>query len=132
LCSSLIVYYSGHLARHNRIHTGEKNFHCLYPGCPSKFSRQDNMMQHYKTHVSSRSRLHYYYHYHYPTAAYKRPLEYTTSTFKREWSPTSSQSSYSSGASSPSYSPVQQQGYCQPSRQSNTTYYSNYYFEGYV
>ncbi|KAI8967876.1 hypothetical protein BDF20DRAFT_796458, partial [Mycotypha africana] len=43
---------SGHLARHNRIHTGEKNFHCLYPGCPSKFSRQDNMMQHYRTHLS--------------------------------------------------------------------------------
>ncbi|KAI8877212.1 hypothetical protein K501DRAFT_337588 [Backusella circina FSU 941] len=47
---------SGHLARHNRIHTGEKNFHCLYPGCPSRFSRQDNMMQHYRTHLSSRSR----------------------------------------------------------------------------
>ncbi|CDH52029.1 hypothetical protein RO3G_00589 [Lichtheimia corymbifera JMRC:FSU:9682] len=47
---------SGHLARHNRIHTGEKNFHCLYPGCPSRFSRQDNMMQHYRTHLSPRSR----------------------------------------------------------------------------
>lgn len=47
---------SGHLARHNRIHTGEKNFHCLHPGCPSRFSRQDNMMQHYRTHLSQKLR----------------------------------------------------------------------------
>ncbi|RKP26491.1 hypothetical protein SYNPS1DRAFT_21758 [Syncephalis pseudoplumigaleata] len=47
---------SGHLARHNRIHTGEKNFHCPMEGCTSRFSRQDNMMQHYRTHLSGRSR----------------------------------------------------------------------------
>ncbi|KAL1919407.1 uncharacterized protein VTP21DRAFT_2100 [Calcarisporiella thermophila] len=47
---------SGHLARHNRVHTGEKNYACLMPGCSSRFSRQDNMWQHYKTHLSSKSR----------------------------------------------------------------------------
>ncbi|KAJ2827906.1 hypothetical protein FBU31_003050 [Coemansia sp. 'formosensis'] len=47
---------SGHLSRHHRIHTGEKNYPCLHPGCTSRFSRQDNMMQHYRTHLSPRSR----------------------------------------------------------------------------
>ncbi len=35
---------SGHVARHNRIHTGEKNFRCPEPGCSQRFSRQDNCM----------------------------------------------------------------------------------------
>jgi uncharacterized Zn-finger protein len=35
---------SGHVARHNRIHTGEKNFQCPEPGCSQRFSRQDNCM----------------------------------------------------------------------------------------
>ncbi|KAJ6259024.1 hypothetical protein Dda_5920 [Drechslerella dactyloides] len=41
---------SGHLARHTRIHTGEKNYECPQPGCGARFSRQDNCMQHFRTH----------------------------------------------------------------------------------
>ncbi|KAL0085401.1 hypothetical protein J3Q64DRAFT_1743549 [Phycomyces blakesleeanus] len=72
---------SGHLARHNRIHTGEKNFQCLHPGCLSRFSRQDNMMQHYRTHISPKSRRHSHQrqHYHLMSHPYHRPtspLEY--------------------------------------------------------
>ncbi|KAL7267744.1 transcriptional repressor [Rhizina undulata] len=43
---------SGHLARHTRIHTGEKNYICPESGCGARFSRQDNCMQHYRTHQS--------------------------------------------------------------------------------
>lgn len=41
---------SGHLARHMRIHTGEKKHVCPQAGCEARFSRQDNCLQHYKTH----------------------------------------------------------------------------------
>ncbi|AWU73971.1 uncharacterized protein C5L36_0A05660 [Pichia kudriavzevii] len=42
---------SGHLARHHRIHTGAKNHVCPWKDCNARFSRQDNCMQHYKTHL---------------------------------------------------------------------------------
>ena len=44
---------SGHLARHNRIHTGEKNHQCPFEGCQQRFSRQDNCLQHYRTHLKN-------------------------------------------------------------------------------
>ncbi|ANZ76515.1 BA75_03563T0 [Komagataella pastoris] len=47
---------SGHLARHTRIHTGEKKHECPFEGCSARFSRQDNCMQHYKTHVNTKSK----------------------------------------------------------------------------
>ncbi|CDH17965.1 related to Probable transcriptional regulator NRG2 [Zygosaccharomyces bailii] len=47
---------SGHLARHNRIHTGEKNHSCPYEGCDQKFSRHDNCIQHYRTHLKREAR----------------------------------------------------------------------------
>ena len=36
---------SGHLARHSRVHTGEKNHKCPFPGCETRCSRQDNLQQ---------------------------------------------------------------------------------------
>jgi uncharacterized Zn-finger protein len=36
---------SGHLARHMRVHTGERNHKCPFPGCETRCSRQDNLQQ---------------------------------------------------------------------------------------
>ncbi|KAI9253554.1 hypothetical protein BY458DRAFT_521816 [Sporodiniella umbellata] len=105
---------SGHLARHFRIHTGEKNFFCLYPGCHSRFSRQDNMMQHYRTHTSSKSRRNRYYYYNHPnpyltSAPLTPPEPYLPSpAFPSPlWPvPSSSPPAYPSLPPSPPYAPL--------------------------
>ncbi|KAH9977821.1 hypothetical protein BGW80DRAFT_1455977 [Lactifluus volemus] len=47
---------SGHLSRHARIHTGERNHKCPFPGCDTRCSRQDNLQQHYRIHLTPGSR----------------------------------------------------------------------------
>jgi len=42
---------SGHLTRHNKIHSGDKPFLCPFEGCGKKTARQDSMTQHYRMHL---------------------------------------------------------------------------------
>ncbi|EJU04203.1 hypothetical protein DACRYDRAFT_20813 [Dacryopinax primogenitus] len=52
-CSSCpkVFTSSGHLQRHGRVHSGEKQFTCPYPDCNKQCNRQDNLLQHYKIHL---------------------------------------------------------------------------------
>ncbi|CCK72169.1 C2H2-type zinc finger protein KNAG_0J00870 [Huiozyma naganishii CBS 8797] len=53
---SMAFTTSGHLSRHNKIHTGEKNYVCPHESCGQRFSRHDNCIQHYRTHLKKKQR----------------------------------------------------------------------------
>ncbi|OBT60120.1 hypothetical protein VE03_10542 [Pseudogymnoascus sp. 23342-1-I1] len=47
----------GHASRHSKIHTCEKGIQCIFPSCPRKFTRADNMKQHLETHLEDSRRV---------------------------------------------------------------------------
>ncbi|KAM0749834.1 hypothetical protein T439DRAFT_40476 [Meredithblackwellia eburnea MCA 4105] len=55
VCST-VCSTSGHLARHQRIHTGSKPWQCPLELCQKRFARKDNCLNHFKSHISPKAR----------------------------------------------------------------------------
>ncbi|KAJ7859846.1 hypothetical protein B0H14DRAFT_2442240, partial [Mycena olivaceomarginata] len=45
---------SGHLTRHQRVHTGALDYACAFPECPTRCLRRDNLRAHCRLHFDVR------------------------------------------------------------------------------